>query len=452
MIKTYNEPNIHLTDINIHINDYKSIKKETDSFVEELGTDIFIYLHNSDNTNGFIIENVWIHSLKIINNGFIPHIELIYTDKLFIINNFLQPDDNSIISIYKKSNNGKSLPIRMDFVITNFRTVDETNFSKIINLIGELNLYNNVTQNKSFKNSSFELLKSLSEKLNLGFVSNLNNTNDKMTWINPGLYITEFIPSIVKHSFKSKNSFLISYIDFYYNLNYLDIETQLNDDPYNNITYTNSTLTNNSEESKLILSNHPNLILTSMYIDKYVIINSARDINFKIGYSSHIYYYNKTTNSMLNTNVDTIVNTTDSYKNPLKSLNENLNYRKFNMGKMDEDNVHNNYTYSKKLNEINIDFLQRVKLNIILKNSNMDIYRFQLVELVIFDLKTPIGENNSKTDSDKINEKISGDWLITGINYIYKHGSLKQEVTLVKRELNYKFDKKKFEDLTKKIL
>ena len=85
----------------------------------------------------------------------------------------------------------------------------------------------------------------------------------------------------------------------------------------------------------------------------------------------------------------------------------------------------------------------------------MSIYRFQHIELIIYELGVISNESligdEEKTDSYRINEKLSGDWLITGINYLYLNGAVSQEITLVKRELNIEYDKEKLDDITKKF-
>ena len=107
--------------------------------------------------------------------------------------------------------------------------------------------------------------------------------------------------------------------------------------------------------------------------------------------------------------------------------------------------------YAEKQNENNILSLQKIKMNVVLPNPNFALYRFQLLEVVLYDLtdmekkkgKDDHNINQVISDENKINNRLSGKWLITGINWVMDKGNLTgggqsvfvQEVTLVRREL-----------------
>ncbi len=65
--------------------------------------------------------------------------------------------------------------------------------------------------------------------MNLGFSSNVRESNDEMTWINPNDTYKEFIKDITRYSWISEDSFIWTFIDFNYNLNYVDIQLELNE-------------------------------------------------------------------------------------------------------------------------------------------------------------------------------------------------------------------------------
>lgn len=453
--KIFFRSDLELKDVSVLYND-----KQNDTNVElwasDIGSTIFIYMHNNNYEKGIMIDNNYLIKFKLYNNKFYPTIDLVFRDPNSIIGNKFHPDDNTIVSIYKKSNSKLLMPIRMDLVITNFRMVKEKEYGYdiIYNIKAKMN-FNNITENASYKGTSFSVLQQLSKKCKLGFASNIEDTNDEMVWINPGNYTSEFIPDIAKNSYRNDNGFLLTFIDQYYNLNYVDVEEQLNQDTSKNrsIFSTKMFKKDGTEQiSKLLLTNHPNLLGSNMHIDKFVVDNSARSVNWNIGYDSTIYYYNKSNDTVLNKDLETITKKPNENINIFKSLEKSENIRKYYMGKLDTDNVHENYLYSRKQNENNMEFLQKVKMNIILKMPNMSLYRLQLIELVIYELETLVsdmGTQKNKTDSYRINDKLSGSWLITGINYIYDGKESTQEITLVKRELNINYDKNKLDDLTK---
>jgi len=128
------------------------------------------------------------------------------------------------------------------------------------------------------------------------------------------------------------------------------------------------------------------------------------------------------------------------------------NTRNYSMGKQDRDNVHKNFLFAKKQNENNIEFVDKIKMSVIINNPNFSLYRFQNIELVLYELNSAYElEIDKKTDSYKINERLSGEWLITGINYIYEYGNFVQELILVKRELTLKYNKEKLDQITRKF-
>jgi hypothetical protein len=110
------------------------------------------------------------------------------------------------------------------------------------------------------------------------------------------------------------------------------------------------------------------------------------------------------------------------------------------------------YAYEQNLK--NIEYLQKVKMVVNLKVINFNLYRFQKIKVKFYKLHEL--DANEKTvnftqqdidnpsfvskdyDADKINNRLTGEWLITAINYTFnKIGGFSQEVTMVKRELGF---------------
>ena len=121
------------------------------------------------------------------------------------------------------------------------------------------------------------------------------------------------------------------------------------------------------------------------------------------------------------------------------------------LGRIDTDNSHKNYLYAGVQNRQNLKFLQKVKMKVTLNVMNFNLYRFQKIDIRFyklkeFDDKQLTVQINQETidnpgvdyDKDRINQRLSGEWLITGINYSFnKIGGFSQDVTLVRRELGF---------------
>lgn len=448
-----------LKDIKIKYEEYQS-DINIDYWAGDIGAAPFIYVHSydDDKKGGLILDLHFIISMKLYNNKFFPYLDIKFRDPTNFMADKLHPTDKTILSFFKRVNSDILMPIRLDFVITNYRMIksqDDTNDR--IYMIRAILFFNDITDTIGLKGTSFKVMKYLAKTAELGFASNIDNTDDEMVWINPGDYISEFIPDIVKYSYRSDKSFLWAFIDLYYNLNYIDIEEQLSQNTMDQKSVMSTpiiTVDKKTRVSNLIFSNHPNMKGSNLHIKKYNMENSARDVNWNIGYDAQIYYYDSIDNNAIDNQLDTISNPqrkTD--KISLKSFDKLTNTRRYYMGIMDTDNVHKNFLYARKQNENNIKFLQKLKINIILDIPNMSVYRFQHVELVIYEIDTFANDyaskNIAKTDSYRVNEKLSGDWLITGINFIYDSEQTQQEITLVKRELNKTYDKERLDALTK---
>jgi len=406
--------------------------------------------------NGVIIESTQIKNLILNNDSFVPSLSLEFSDSTgkLIDDNF--PVDNSIISIFKESSNKNLMAIKMDFKITDFSIVKGTNaetLSYMIDAILDINeLYYNDFE--SYKGTSFNVLQTISNKIGLGFATNIDGTNDEMIWINPSNYKIEFLKEIVGRSYINDETFLFGYIDFYYNFNYVDIESQLNEDISTQMNMLDrETLIKDGQDDQvpLILSNKKDCDGTNMFISKYTIINSSTNINLKYGYRHMAFYYNKTEDNYKKYMLDNITvddNSIVMKGNPddVNGLYDNMINNSY-MGKMDNDNVHKEYLHTILQNRNNLKFLQKIKMTIRLSKVNYGLYRFQkvLVELYnngkLSDNKetklTPTDIENGENEYDvNIIHKLSGEWLITAINLTYSktEGNI-QELTLVKREL-----------------
>jgi hypothetical protein len=345
--------------------------------------------------------------------------------------------------------------IRSDFVINSYEVLKlkEGSEKKNIILYGELWIPD-VRTTKTYKGNSLSILSKLSSEIQCGFITNISTTDDDMLWINNGNYVTDFMKTITSHSFINMNSFFVSFIDIRYNFNFINVENQFSDntlDQKNIFGFTR--FTNDSKITSLFLTNHPNVKGTNVYFDRYNNINDSRYINTLLGYEHDVYFYDKTTNSLIRKDVDTIIdNDIDSNKISLKTLDSIYHRKKSYDGKIDEDNMHPNYLVAYRQNTENLEFLNKMKISVLLEIPNLFLYRYQHVEVLIYDLNNLINTNidkQQKTDSDQINDRLSGSWLITGINYIYNKGDLKQEIIMVKRSMYKKYNRNKLDEITK---
>jgi len=411
---------------------------------------------------GLVIQTNDTTKIVLYNDQFLPKIEVYFKDPTSKLLDPLFPIDDEIISLFIKSSSELLMPVRMDFKITEFNIIKTDNDINYV-LTGLLNVnYLYFQQYQTYLNTSYDLLKKMASNAKLGFASNIDNTDDVMLWINPSNSNLDFIQEVVRHSYKSDSAFMLSYIDFYYNLNYVDIETALNEDisEMTGIYYAaNLTKVKNEEVTKLFLTDHPDKINTNMYIQKYNLLNSTMKVNLEIGYQKYLSFYDKNGNNQYQFLLDTISTPGVSGKNvilkgkigEMSEVAKNSQDGNF-LGVFDSDNTHSNYLYAEIQNKQNLDFLQKVKMKITLGIMNFNIYRFQKIEVRFYKLQEintdkNVAEINKQTvenggsmdwDAKRLNQRLSGEWLITAINYTFnKTQGFSQDITLVRRELGF---------------
>jgi hypothetical protein len=199
-------------------------KQKTDEAISSTGYLPFVWY------SGIQLEHNYIQSLQISSVGLLPTLNMVFADQYgqfgFEDNGF--PLDDSKIKIFISSRTKVLKPILMDFKIKKFKRLADNLYS--IEGVADIN-YMFLKKFESYsQKTSFETMQEFARKSSLGFNSNIDNTNDKMSRINPGVSGIDFVSSIVNEAYKSDDAFLWAYVDFYYNLNYLDVETALSVD------------------------------------------------------------------------------------------------------------------------------------------------------------------------------------------------------------------------------
>lgn len=209
------------TDLNQSTQDYWNEKYGIK--IQEMGKDPLLWY------NGIYIPPQLIDSLYLSSNDFVPTLQVYFKDETAEMINTGFALDNTIISLYidsrtKDAGGSPALrPIRMDFKITDFVYIEEDNLFYVQGVPNIDGLY--VQSIKSYPTqTSFQCLKQVSQDIKLGFRSNVADTNDAMTWLNMSLENHSFIKDVTKRAYKGDNNFFTSFIDYYYSLNFVDVE------------------------------------------------------------------------------------------------------------------------------------------------------------------------------------------------------------------------------------
>jgi hypothetical protein len=373
-------------------------------------------------------------------NG-IPSFRLVFYDTLNLMTNKAFPLDDTKIKVFLHPRSDQLKEILIQFKIRKFE-VNEGKYN--IDGILDNNLLH-VEQFKSYSNmTSHKALQQVCKNCGLGFNTNIDDTNDAMTWINGGDVVSNFIMYVVDHSYKSDQSFITTFVDYYYNLNMIDIEKELTRNTDNDMSVTDNVLLSslNSSGSKeqlvsLLFSNDESFKETNMFFDTYRIINHSTEVSLRSGYKNLIKFYDELNKSFLIFDLDSITSKGDKTiilkGNPQDNEFFNLNTRTRYLGKTDFDNCHKNYNYAQQINEKNITDLEKIGIEISMVTPNYSIYKFQKIKLFI--------SNQTATPSTGLkNDRLSGEWLIIDIRLVYSNQTFKQIINLVKRELELSDD------------
>jgi hypothetical protein len=146
-------------------------------FVESFGNLPFLWY------NAYQIEYNNIKNLELSYVDNIPHINVTFRDSLGKMKDEGMPLDDSRISFFLNPRTKLLKPIHLDFKIIDFS--ENKGIYQIQGFLDVKDLY--LKKFKSYpKLTSFGLYKQISKDLGLGFNSNIDDTDDKMTWINTG--------------------------------------------------------------------------------------------------------------------------------------------------------------------------------------------------------------------------------------------------------------------------
>jgi hypothetical protein len=393
--------------------------------------------------NGIVVPKQNIDGFSLKSNNFLPSFEAYFYDETSIMRNQAFARDNTIISLFIDTRTKDTLtPIRMDFKITDFSYDEETQLLYVQGVPDIDDLY--IEDISSYPDqTSWECLKNVAKKTKLGFYSNVNNTTDKMNWLNYSLENIRFIKDTTKRAYRSEKSFFTSYVDYYYNLNFVDIEKVFADKTVQVGTVT--TMPEGLDESNAqtntelyITSAKHTEIRSNITYDSYEILNQSTKISIDNGYHTLLHYYDRTANwsqkagAFLRFNMETNTDGTGYIMKDTHGVGDesffNKNVKRVYMQPLDISNTHRNYNYAVFNNKNNLEEIDKIVMKLDMTIPNFNFYKYQKIPVYIVD--ATVGNDNI------LNETLSGEWVIREINYKFSYNTeLQQELILCKREL-----------------
>jgi putative chitinase len=441
ILTQFSKPTIAPTKIEFNLEGYS--KKDKEKLYKQLGYLPFIYY------NGIPIGYKDVKKVNLFHKGLLPAIELSFVDTWGIFREDAFPADDAVITIYLNSRSKNLRSIHMDFKIIDFKDNNDNSYY-IVGVCNIPQIYLRKFNSYSGK-TSIEALQEVAKQCELGFCSNIQNSDDKMTWINTGFMVKDFIESIIDNSYVSETSYQYLYIDFYYNICYVDIGKEMERDVSGDkmiASYGYKFLASDEDGENqeideqvvdMVLLNDKSVKDSPAYIENFELINKSTKVSINKAYRTRTKYYDVISKELLVFDVES--QTSDGSKSIIlksrpgddKFFKENTN--SVYIGKQDifndgEGNVHKNYNYSVSQNRQNLDDITKLSAKMYLPNINFNLYIYQKIQIFF----TP--QKQTPSIQNAFYKRISGDWLITNLEFEYENGAYHQVVTAIKRELS----------------
>lgn len=407
--------------------------------------------------------------LKItIGKDFLPTLICTITPEGGLFLSRSMPKDGDLISFFVASKSNEFKPVRIDFEIQKMSSMPSVDSQANINTYtfnGMMRVpYLYGEWNKSFNSTSLDALKSVADEAQLGFATNEVSTNDKMSWINPFDTWKKFIDDITISSWKDQDSFYTSFVDQYYNLNFVNVNNQFAGEDVIDQGFIKSLFQNRKTEgdtpqtqdqTSLVLSNLEAARNTNFYIESYTVLNKSGEVVLDNGYGRYMQFYSSDTKKYYSDQLIEPINNTKGSDMPLRGRhgenyqNEIRKYKWMGIERAAPNgNYHENYLYAKIHNIQNNDEVKKMTLYIQLQSVNFNFYRFQRIPVVITTTDNPQkneanNDNNQnlgntqedpKASSLTIDPILSGFYVIDEITYIYDDNTFKQTLKLLRRE------------------
>ena len=451
-IAQIDQPSIIIPPIQIDVtkltgSDVNNVSTQFASMINGIGITPFIWY------GGFQLEERYISKFRLFHEGILPKIEFVFDDNSGLFKGKGAPQDDSTMDIFINSNTRNLKSLHFKFKIekcSRFMGVGEK--YHIRGTIDVPNLY--VITNKSYSGTSFEVLRQICKELGLGFNSNIDNTNDKMSWRSTNNKPFKFMQDIINHSYINDESFMVGYIDYNYCFNYVDIEKEMKRDNTNDVgidssAFTGAATSDDLEKlSKIVLFNDKSFQSSCFYFENFTTRNDSTSKSLKDGYQTTTKSYDRINKEFHIFNVDST--TSDGDKTIiLKGKKSDSNFFKDNIktiftGKLDTDNTHKDYNYAKTQNEINLKTLNKIAVIMTLPNPNFNLYKFMKLNVnVVNETKTPT--------TDAINWRYSGDYILADIEFIWDGSKFTQRIRCIRKELGKEPEEVKTETTQPKV-
>ncbi|NBU80961.1 MAG: hypothetical protein EBS55_04865 [Flavobacteriaceae bacterium] len=407
-------------------------KTVRDEFIQHLGYTPLVYY------NEIQIQPADLIFLNLSLKENIPQVKITFVDTNGLINQRGLPIDNTKLSVFINTRTTINKTILIQFKIINIKR--ESGLTFTIKAAIDLDELYTINYESFLKSSSLDVMKRVAKQLGLGFSSNITSTNDRMNWLNYGRKVYQFLKYVANNGYISDNDFCSYYIDYSYNLNYINIQKELLRDVKNDEMMVDNFQPEAVVNSKMPLSKAPTILTTdpsasktNNYISSYTLLNNSTSISLQEGYIKTVFYYDNQKKEKLIFELDTLSDNTNkknliSLKSPADKNFLKSNFTQEYIGKFDSDNMHKNYNYADFLNNRNLQELEKITVIATLPTPNFSLYVFQKIRVMFIN-------QTQQMFANIVNERLTGYFLITNIKFEFSGGVFSQILHLSRRDL-----------------
>jgi hypothetical protein len=433
--------------------------------------------------NGYDVQMDRLNYFCLKNNAFYPTCRIQFADVDGMFSARFYPKDGDLIQVNIRSQGDETTfkPIRIDFTVVDCKPVGGGG-GKSANeflVIGRMFVPNLFTENVEYEEevTSWDALLNISEKLGLGYASNVEETSDTMTWTNPNDTYETWIQDIVANSYLSDETFFTSYIDPYYYLTMVDVNRLFSQEGAIEASESftinaGDTMGAEGTEGQVdgipnYLSNMLNLQGGARYISKHQMVNKSGEISKANGYKRYTQYWDLNAKEWVSEFVDPLTNDTPGMIPATKGRivdgevegprNDQVKYKFLGT---QGDNVHPEFTYATVQNYQNLTEINKMGMTIELDTVNPALVRYSRIYCQILEFGSAIpntllatqqdeiegeeepqprsggtDENDPKSQQGIVNEYLTGFYVIKGVEWLLtKPGPIRMKLELVRRE------------------
>lgn len=205
---------------------------EDTSFVETHVGQMYPLIRVKDDTIEF--PDIVVFDLEFGIDKFFPTLSFSIDDneKILRESNFIE--DNDIITIFVgNANDTDNKQIKNNYYVVESPSSDSTGLVNVSAILHVPEIWK--TNNRAINGSAWSVLKQIAQECSLGFVSNISDTNDSMTWLQHQSNY-DFIKYVETHAWQNSETTIKVFIDQFANLVVVDIKKLFTSTEYATIT------------------------------------------------------------------------------------------------------------------------------------------------------------------------------------------------------------------------